>query len=257
MSVFVICPMRDEWEHTRSLIWSLDAQTQRVHDALIIDNGSLEPIRSYIRGMKGFACTEHGEILEPRRRLRAYLHYTSRPDDSIYEMWNHGFSRARRLVGGRRPWQILVTNNDIRLPPEAVFEMHKALVDHPDAMVAYPDCHARWVHPVRVTGYSVTRGVWGEGGMTGACFMLAGDRVPWSPLVTDLSYEWWWGDNHLAECIEQEGGIQVCCIGLPMAHVNEATARHHPELQAVKLRDRGHWQTRIARGERAIERRAW
>jgi len=88
-----------------------------------------------------------------------------------------------------------------------------------------------------------------DGGMFGACFMLAGHRIPWRPLVTDLTYEWWYGDNHLAEEIEQHGGKQYRVEGLPVQHVNEGTASTlDPSiLYGMKYRDRHRWINRYER----------
>ena len=69
----------------------------------------------------------------------------------------------------------------------------------------------------------------------------------YQPLITDPDYRWWYGDNHLAECIELAGGRQMRVVGLPIKHVNEGTAQHH-DLYAAKLQDRGRFVTRHQRG---------
>lgn len=230
----VVVPVKNEWHLTARLLDSLKDQNCRV---LIIDNGSTDQTAREVRRLQH---THHGWT----RRL----HRTSRPGWSVYQMWNHGFEWARLVPHRRGPWHVLMTNNDIILPPDALGALVYALGVNLDAWVSYPDYDAPWTSP---QSYSVreTRGVLGDGGMLGACFMLAGHRIPWRPLITDLTYEWWYGDNHLAEEIEQHGGKQVRVVGLPVQHVNEGTAsKLDPgELWRMKYRDRQRWLNRYER----------
>lgn len=232
--VFVVVPVRDQWPLTRLLLSSVDAQTEQPDDVLVIDNGSTDDTAAGVREL---------------RRSRSWLSRVERAG-SIYSLWNHGFARAKRLASGE--FYVLITNNDVELHRRSIEFLHVALEGHPDAWCAYPDYDAAWVDE---PGPSIRRtsGVFGDGGMSGSCFMLAGHRIPWRPLVTDLTYQWWAGDNHLAECIEQEGGDQLRVVGLPVRHENEGTARHY-DLYAQKLADMGAWRTREARGARAILR---
>lgn len=252
MSTFVICPVLNEWALTRRMLLSLNhAEVDRV---LILDNGSTDITATAIRSW------QHTNYQGIGRKLTR----TAKPGASIYEMWNHGFDWARRESGidQRNRWNpvhsfyVLVTNNDIELSPFAIPALRKPLQEQNDAWATYPDYDAPWGIYSKDHAWSETSGVLSSGGLFGACFMLAGHRIPWRSLITDASYEHWYGDDHLAECIEQEGGKQLRVLGLPVQHVNEATARHYPELYNVKLRDRGMWITREQRGTRAITRQA-
>lgn len=236
---FAVIPVRNQVVMTMRLLACLLAEP--VDDVLIMDNGSIDDTVPLVRAARRY------------RKWRGRLHLTNQRDASIYGMWNFGFKRAARIAK-RDPFNVLVLNNDIDLRPGWVDALAHALRADDDRWVTYPDYHAPW--DATPTGtVTITRGVCGDGGMFGPCFMLAGDRLPWRPLVTDLGYRWWWGDNHLAECIEQEGGLQARVNGLPILHVNEATAQHHPELAAQKFRDRAHWIDRYNRAPRAIDRR--
>jgi glycosyltransferase involved in cell wall biosynthesis len=203
---------------------------------LIIDNGSTDQTISRVRSM------QHGD-------WRGGLLWTQRPDDSVYQMWNHGFDWARKQARSGA-WHVLITNNDIVLPRGALVAMRAALAPL-DNWIAYPDYDALWRDDVTDTplGQHETYGVLSDGGMLGACFMIAGHRIPWRPLITDLTYEWWYGDNHLAEEVEQHGGKQIRVVGLPVQHVNEATAGllEPTKLYGMKFRDRQRWVTRYNR----------
>jgi glycosyltransferase involved in cell wall biosynthesis len=238
VSTHVIVPVKNEWELTRRLLLSLDAD--EVDDVLVIDNGSTDITPTAIRSWQR----------QDYRGIGRKLHRTSQPDLGIYGMWNHGFARACPSAFCS-PCYVLVTNNDIELPPGAISAL-RACLRETGGWVAYPDYDAPWddwravVNPM---AWRSTRGVLSEGGMLGACFMLAGHRIPWRPLITDATYEWWYGDNHLAEEIEQHGGAQIRVEGLPVKHVNEGTAsKLHPgELYGMKYRDRHRWLTRYER----------
>lgn len=236
-TTFVICPVLNEWQLTRAMLLSLDAD--QVDDVLILDNGSTDITRTAIRSWQ--AQDYHG--------IGAKLHAKACPGWSIYEMWGEGFARATRLARGES-FYVLVTNNDIELPPGAIREMRRGLFWNIRAWVTYPDYDAPWSpDPVQSCPMERTRGVLSSGGMFGACFMLAGHRIPWRPLITDTTYEHWYGDDHLAEEIEQHGGEQWRMLGLPVKHVNEATAsKLDPSvLYGMKYRDRQRWLTRYER----------
>lgn len=244
MKTFVICPVRGEWEHTRQMLHSLDAH--EVDDVLIMDHGSEDRTPNEIRAWQ--------------RQRRYAEHYPlggkihrqgfDPADTTIYDLWNAGFERARRLAQGTE-FYVLVTNNDVLLARGSVAFLRRALIG--DNWVSYPDYEAAWDSRI-LTGLLRTRGVLSDGGMSGSCFMLAGHRIPWTPLVNDDGYHWWYGDNHLAEQIELAGGAQVRVEGLPVRHVNEATARHYPHLDALKYADRQRWVTRHERWVDSNER---
>jgi GT2 family glycosyltransferase len=238
VKTFVIVPVKDQWQQTRAFLGSLDAD--EVDDVLVMDNGSTDETAQRIREMQ-------------RSRYfpwRSKLHRSSMPELLIYDMWNAGFARAAKLAG-REDFYVLVSNNDVVLPRGAIPILRSAL-QFENHWASYPDYDAEWrldAPPACTLRY--TRGVLSDRGLFGACFMLAGHRIPWRPLVSDTGYYWWYGDNHLAEQVELEGGRQVRCEGLSVQHVNEATARDWPHLDAWKYHDRQRWITRHQRWEQA------
>ena len=254
MRTFAIVPVKNEWELTRALLWQLDAEAMAGHidDVLVLDNGSADYTSIGIRRMKGYAAKpESNDLAYPLRRLRPYLHQTHKPHLTIYEMWNHGFARAERIAK-REPFNVLVLNNDISLLPGWAAALVAPLRSG-NIWATYPDVNAAW-GSTSAGSLTLTSGVFGDGGMFGPCFALAGEVLPWRPLITDLGYRWWYGDNHLAECIEQEGGKQARVDDLPIRHENEGTARHY-DLDEQKWQDRNHWLNRSLRAPRAIDRR--
>jgi GT2 family glycosyltransferase len=229
--VDVVCPVRDRIDLTRTFLANLDLSSDW-RCLFVLDNGS---------GPKTQALLETTRQDWGARRVAV----ERRPDESIYELWNAGVDRARRQASAQRvkAWHVLVTNNDVELPASAIAELSRALDEDERRWISYPDYDAAMVDEPVVTGYRETTGVLGDGGMFGACFMVAGHRIPWiaEGLISDLGYEWWFGDNHLAREVELAGGRQVRVEGLPVHHVNEGTAMHHPELTAAKARDRARW----------------
>lgn len=258
--IFVIVPVRNEWERTRALLHSLGQDADLIDDVLVMNHGSTDATVSQLRSWQR---VQHYASYYPLGRKIHVKHFTH--DQTIYEMWNAGFARARRIAAGR-PFSVLVTNNDIQLLRGSLWLLQEALNSHPAAFVSYPDYDAPWSShgeylPARLGEVRETRGVLSDGGMSGSCFMLAGDRLHWAQvsngghkpsgkLITDLAYQWWFGDNHLAECIELAGGKQLRVVGLPVKHANEGTAQHYAdELWPKKYQDRQRWLTRHARWE--------
>lgn len=227
--VHVVVPVRDQLAYTRGLLDCLALQTLapvRVH---VLDNGSSSGSR---RGLEKLTGEPYG--------------FPVRVEEAggltIYECWNRGFWAARRAHSDAR---VLIVNNDILLAPHALEAMSAALKADAERVAAYPDYSVPWDDTPRsvppVPSCKETRGVWGSDGMSGWCFMLAAERVTWRPLVDDLSYEWWYGDNHLARSIEEHGGRQVRVLGLSQWHAGSATARHL-DLNEATHRDRDRWR---------------
>lgn len=247
MTTSVIVPVRNEWPLTRRMLASLDAD--QVDHVLVLDNGSEDQTASEIRSWQ--RTRKYAEWYP----LGSKIHRADQAGRTIYEMWNHGFDWAMRQRGGETDGHsyVLVTNNDLILPHGAVGALRRALALDPSLWVVYPDYHAPWraefTMDERWPPIAITSGVLSDGGMFGACFMLAGHRLPWRPLISDLAYEWWYGDNHLAECIREAGGEQARIVGLPVEHVNEGTAsKLEPGvLYAMKHRDRDRWLRRYDR----------
>lgn len=244
--VRVVVPIKDELAHSQAFADCMRAQTIPA-PVLWLDDGSGAETKSW---------------------LGSGAHSIETSGLTIYEAWNLGFREAKHLAGGG-PFHVLVSNNDVLVPPYALEAMSQALVEDETRGAAYPDFAAPWSDgPWTVKGRTLnvqeTQGVWGSGGMLGFCFMLAGHRIPWRPLIQDLAYEWWYGDNALAEALAFAGLKQVKVLGLPIKHAHEGTA-HAYDLAREKERDARLWATRrqlaqvdrLNRGARPAGRRDW
>lgn len=261
--ISVVVPVKDQL-----------AMTKRLYTCLAEQQGRSGPAGVYADGFQALYVMDDGSKaptanwLDALERRDDRVHAETTAGLTIYEAWNRGFWRAQQSAAGR-PFHVLITNNDVVLAPHALASMSAALLDDEARWVAYPDFAA----PHNFRGRTVdpspaceeTRGVWGSGGMLGFCFMLAGHHISWRPLVQDLAYKWWYGDNHLARSIELAGGKQVKVLGLPILHEHEATARHF-DLAQEKVDDRLHFETVISstlrhrppqRGSRVVARRDW
>jgi hypothetical protein len=263
--ISVVVPVKDQLAVTRKFYDCLCSQDSRVgaagvladgfQDLYVMNDGSKAQTTNWLHRLQMHDVRVHAEDTEGM---------------TIYEAWNRGFWLARQQARGA-PFHVLVTNNDVLLPPHALAQMSAALLADDERGAAYPDFDAphdfaaRRVEPDPAV--VETRGVWGTGGMLGFCFMLAGHRVNWRPLVQDLTYQWWYGDNHLARSIEMAGLKQVRVVGLPIVHLHEATARHF-NLAQEKKDDKEHWDAVVqmtarmrmrppARGSRVVHSRQW
>lgn len=246
MSVCVVVPVRDQLAQTKKLAACLAAQTQPPARVICLDDGSASATRSWVAKQPGWEREDVDGM-------------------TIYQAWSYGYWRAER--GGAD--DVLVVNNDVVLPPHALEWLSAALSQDELRAATYPDFAAPWSEkpaklPRRALEVALTHGVWGSGGLTGFCFMLRASRVSWRPLVQDQTYQWWFGDNAIAESIERAKLQQAKVLGLPVRHEHEATASGY-DLRVVKERDAQLWasrrQTRAfrvgARGTRNVSRRDW
>jgi len=222
-----IVPVRDQPELTARFLEMMREQT--LEALYVLDNGSSEPTLKILE--REMQRSERVDVL--------YL-----PELGIYELWNAGAQQADdvRAAEALEGVNLLVCNNDVQLLPGSVELLADALRSRRDLWAVYPDDRWDWHHGIsKRRGVKIGTGVARDGGLYGPCFMVALDRIPWRPLISDTSYEWWFGDNHLAREIEEKGGKHARALGVPVLHDNEGTARHHPETQKMRERDRRRW----------------
>jgi hypothetical protein len=86
----------------------------------------------------------------------------------------------------------------------------------------------------------VTQGIWGQGGMTGFCFMFKGE-LP-IPFI-DEKFSWWYGDDDFVKQVELAGFTQERVIGLPLYHVWGQSSRlvNQDELRAKIVKDNAYF----------------
>lgn len=220
MGVVVIVPVLDQPAITQRFLASM--REQEFDELFVLDNGCAAPTKRVIR-----AAADDDERITSFRL----------PKLGIYGLWNAGYELAVEAGASA----VLVSNNDVVLPAGAVELLAANLAARRELVAIYPDYDWPWASGVHPRGVRYGTGVMRDGGLYGPCFLVATDRVSWSPLVSDEEYEWWYGDDHLSRQISEEGGKLGRLVGVPVLHDNEGTARHHPKLAATKLRDRRRW----------------
>lgn len=204
----LVIPVKDRLDMTVSIVHQLQAQPG--WDACYVyDNGSAGPTRRF---------------LETTAENDDRFTIVSTPDLNVNEMWTDGFERARREYPGTL--NVGVLNNDVRLAPNALEQLAVALRSRVELVLTYPDYRAKPGHLGHLT---VTQGTYRHGGMVGWCFMLAADRVTWTPLV-DPQFKFWCGDDDIAFEAEAAGGQQARVDGVVVEHLGGATTVEHPEM---------------------------
>lgn len=244
MITVVIVPVRDQPDLTGRFLTGMLEQAAFDY-LLVLDNGSGPETRGVL---------EHALTLDTHARMRVL----DLPDFGIYVLWNVGAEAALEFGYPGEEVNLLVMNNDVELPPGAVEILADRLRLDESLWAVYPDDRAPWHAGIRAAGVRYGQGVARTGGLYGPCFMVALERLPWRPLISDTGYEWWFGDDHLARQIEETGGRHGRVVGLPVLHENEGTARHHPETLQMRNRDRKRWidsQRRRGHTGRAAQRR--
>jgi hypothetical protein len=154
---------------------------------------------------------------------------------NISHLWNLGLNRIdtlnRESAGGDVPYNVLVCNDDLRIPPETIDALAGAL-RAADAVVSFPD-----VHGLLKPGQTVTLNTPGPVNlftrMTGYCFMLRGERG----FRADERLVWWYGDDDLEWRAALAGGV-VRVGGVTVTHLNPNGSMINPALAAQTAMDR-------------------
>lgn len=174
------------------------------------------------------------------------------PERSIYEMWNDGWQHAldEFRQGPAAGVNVLFLNNDVEVPDDFVETLSQALraPGTEDVWAVYPDETAD-LGELPYDGWEVTlartRGTKRHGGLLGHAFMVKGEAVPLGGLpMFDTGYTWWCGDDELVAEIESRGYTAAKVVGLPVKHLNEATAQAHPFTHDAKATDMARFNER-------------
>ena len=154
--------------------------------------------------------------------------------ETIYGSWNRGILEARRS-----DQNVAILNDDIILKPgsltaaESVMTTDMGLIGlnyfDPEAEVSKNAGVREVVGTYRTTGFG------------GFAFILPPD----SPFV-DERFQWWYGDDDLAERVKQKGGRLVVALGAPVFHPSPSTTgNQHP------------WTMRAAGEDTVLFRELW
>lgn len=157
-------------------------------------------------------------------------------DASFYSLWNRAWLVAARealYLDSAFAANLVLLNDDIRIPANFVTRLCAALRSRDDAWLTYPDYMLAVEHDGNVPfSLTPTLGTYRQGGMWGCAFALRAELLndPLPPI--DESFVIWAGDDDLVKQIELHGGKTYRVEGLALEHAASTTFARHPELQA-------------------------
>lgn len=131
-------------------------------------------------------------------------------DQSLHEMWNRGLDLAH--PGDN----VLTLNSDVgEFDPDLVPKLSETLRSSDDIGVVCPRYDNRDGHGlIDVEGCCGNR-YDGSGGLAGFAFMMRGEAAYRFP----EEMRWWYGDNHMIQCIRKIGGRAVMDLDVRLHHV--------------------------------------
>lgn len=145
---------------------------------------------------------------------------------NIHQMWNRGWDLA---AGASAVWFV---NNDIDFCPGTA-RMLADVLEWAPIEVVYPDYDRRVADGIVAGHIRATAGTYRVGGLCGWCFMVREDLS----CRFDEQFGWWYGDDDFVRQIEAGGGRVGRLEGVPVDHLQEATAQDYPHLHEQKQRD--------------------
>lgn len=164
------------------------------------------------------------------------------PEDSLYRSWNdtirHALTRFDASVV-----DVVLLNNDVRLPRGFVGFLTSALRSGDDrALIAFPDKRATMDRGLpRRVHLTPTRGLHGDGGLTGWAFALKAEAFKGLVPFIDERLKIYSGDRDLIHAVETRGYYAARVDGLPCQHTLGTTRRRRPEIKAQQERDIKLW----------------
>lgn len=207
MKTYVAIPFKDEPEITISIINQLVAQDE-FDWLMLMDNGSTEESSSAVIEAMSDKCI-----------------YVRWPDYSIYEMWNNAWLDFQKF--GDEEFNLAILNNDITIPENYLSTLARFLRSDDEIWLTYADYQRNTCDGTAPTlSGRETTGTYGHGGMSGCAFMVKGEILNQGMPLVDTQFEWWCGDDDIAQNIAKLGKKMVRVVGLPLDHVNEKTARN-------------------------------
>lgn len=155
---------------------------------------------------------------------------------SFYELWNSAIRRAGRLNGRAN---VVLLNDDIKIPKHFISRLTEALREDDDVWCAYPNYNM----PVANDGgcehrLVPTRGTMKQGGLWGCAFALRAELYRHRDLpMIDEKFRIWCGDDDIVKQIDL-AGKKVCRVDdLALEHIASTTFQKHPELHAIGWED--------------------
>lgn len=137
--------------------------------------------------------------------------------ESIYGSWNRGILEARRA-----DQNVAILNDDIILRPGALTAAESVMTT--DIGLIGLNYFDPYVEISKTAEIKEVHGTYRTTGFGGFAFILPPD----APFV-DERFQWWYGDDDLAERVKQKGGRLVVALGAPVFHPSPSiTGNQHP-----------------------------
>lgn len=164
------------------------------------------------------------------------------PEESLYRAWNDTIRRALARFRGREI-DVVLLNNDVRIPPGFIRFLTRAMrTGDPKAMIGYPDATAKLANGLPDTiELTPTKGLYGDGGMTGWAFALKAEAFRQELPFIDERLKFYSGDRDLVHAVETRGYHAARVNGLPCEHKLGMTRKRRPDLVEQQNRDIALW----------------
>lgn len=164
------------------------------------------------------------------------------PEESLYRAWNDTIRRALARFRAHEI-DVVLLNNDVRIPRGFVRFLTRAMRSGDlNVMIAYPDATAKRKNglPGRID-LTPTKGLHGDGGMTGWAFALKAEAFRGVLPFIDERLKFYSGDRDLVHAVETRGYHAARVNGLPCEHKLGMTRRQRPDLIEQQNRDIALW----------------
>jgi len=221
----VIIPIRFQAESLIKLLGS------------VLSDYSVDKIILYDNGSEGAV----GTVLHKLKYMYPKITTYEASGKGIYQMWNMGWKAALGYAEG--PVNVAILNDDCFFWPGTLHTMAYHLRASDKVAVTFPDTDVPLTTELREPEdyeTKVTQGIWGQGGMTGFCFVFKGELS--LPFI-DENFSWWYGDDDFVKQVELAGYTQEKIIGLPLYHIWGQSSRllDQTEIQAKIVRDNAYF----------------
>lgn len=210
-------PMMNLHELTRKVVEDLDFDD--FDELVIFDMGSDDP--ASIDWLYSIAL-ERKVVVERRAAI---------PEESLYRAWNDTARRALARFPDEPGVDVVLLNNDVRLPPRFVSHLAGALRSgDPRVWITYPDSRRKVRQGIGPLSLTPTEGLAADGGMTGWAFAIKAEAFRGPLPYIDERLRFYSGDRDLIRNVETRGYYAARVNGLPIGHGLGATRKRRPEL---------------------------
>lgn len=229
--LYVVIPVKNQLHYTQGIVKQLLEQGE-ADRIFVLDNGSTDGTRDWVSDLYRYND----------ERFKVTL--MEADGKSIHQMWNLGLDCSIKTVfrssSGKvmySPHSVAILNNDIRIGPNFLSSLNKALRCDPSVGVVGANYdNRRFILPTQEVHQICANRYDGTGGLPGFAFMVKGEdgyRFP-----EDLT--WWCGDNDLLLTVLSQGRKALLVRDAVCEHLDGGGGTgkwDDPEIQPVLQRD--------------------